>query len=53
MVLSSDICSMKLLIWNLKGGQGKTSLSLAIALEKGFYVLTNDVHSPIDEILPD
>lgn len=42
---------MKITIWNLKGGQGKTVLSLSLAMEYGFYVVTNDVHSPIDEVL--
>lgn len=42
---------MKIVIWNLKGGQGKTVLALSLAMLKGFYVVTNDVRSPIDEIL--
>lgn len=42
---------MKIVVWNLKGGQGKTVLSMAIAMLEGFYVVTNDVHSPIDEVL--
>lgn len=42
---------MKIVVWNLKGGQGKTVLSLAIAMLEDFYVVTNDVHSPIDEVL--
>ena len=42
---------MKLIIWNLKGGQGKTVLSLAIAMLEGYYIVTNDVHSPIDEVI--
>ena len=43
---------MKLVIWNLKGGQGKTVLSLSLAMLYDFYVVTNEVHSPIDEVLP-
>jgi MinD superfamily P-loop ATPase len=42
---------MKIIIWNLKGGQGKTVLSLAIAMLEGYYIVTNDVHSPIDEVI--
>lgn len=38
-------------IWNLKGGQGKTVLSLAIAMLEGAFIVTNDVHSPVDEVL--
>lgn len=42
---------VRIVVWNLKGGQGKTVLSLAIAMLQGMYVVTNDVHSPIDEVL--
>ena len=42
---------MKIVVWNLKGGQGKTVLSVAIAMLEDFYVVTNDVHSPIDEVI--
>ncbi len=42
---------MRLTVWNLKGGQGKTVLSLAMAMLKDMYVVTNDVHSPIDEVI--
>lgn len=40
-------------IWTPKGGQGKTSLAIAIAMEFSFLVVTNDTHSPIDTILPE
>jgi|AntRauTorckE5430_2_1112549.scaffolds.fasta_scaffold01120_11 MinD superfamily P-loop ATPase len=42
---------MKIVVWNLKGGQGKTVLSIAIAMLENFYVVTNDVHSPIDDVI--
>lgn len=42
---------MRLVVWNLKGGQGKTVLSLNIAMLEGAFVVTNDVHSPIDDVL--
>lgn len=44
---------MRIAIWTEKGGQGKTSLALAIALEYDFPVITNDLKSPIDKVLPD
>lgn len=44
---------MKITIFNLKGGQGKTTVSLALATLYGFYVVTNDEYSPIDEVLGD
>jgi len=42
---------MKITIFNFKGGQGKTTISLALALSYGFFVITNDEYSPIDKIL--
>lgn len=45
--------SKRITIWSPKGGQGKTSLALAIALEYEFLVFTNDTHSPIADILPE
>ena len=45
--------SKRITIWSPKGGQGKSSLAIAIALEHGFYVVTNDTLSPIADILPE
>jgi hypothetical protein len=42
---------MRIIVWNLKGGQGKTFLSLNIALMEGMYIVTNDARSPIDQTL--
>jgi cellulose biosynthesis protein BcsQ len=42
---------MRVVVWNLKGGQGKTVLSLNLAMLEGMFVVTNDVHSPIDDVL--
>ncbi len=42
---------MRIVVWNLKGGQGKTVLSLNLAMLEGAFVVTNDVHSPIDDVL--
>lgn len=41
----------KILLYSLKGGQGKTSISCAIALELNIPIITNDIHSPLEEIL--
>jgi MinD superfamily P-loop ATPase len=43
---------MKLTIWNLKGGMGKTFIALILALLHKLCVVTNDTYSPIDKILP-
>lgn len=37
---------------NLKGGLGKSTLSVILALETGAGVITNDLYSPIDKALP-
>ncbi len=42
---------MKITIFNFKGGQGKTTISLALALSYGFFIITNDEYSPINKIL--
>jgi hypothetical protein len=42
---------MRTVVWNLKGGQGKTVLSLNLAMLEGMFVVTNDVHSPVDDVL--
>jgi len=43
---------MKILIYNIKGGQGKTTIAINLALTWGFNLLTNDPLSPVDSILP-
>lgn len=43
---------MSTVIWNLKGGQGKTTLALSLALMYDYGVITNDSYSPIDKTLP-
>ncbi len=41
---------LKIVIYSLKGSQGKTSLSAAIAKEEGFGIITNEPHSPLHRI---
>lgn len=43
---------MKLLIWSLKGGVGKSHLSMAIGYEYGFVIVTNELLSPVAKIYP-
>ena len=43
---------MKITVFNLKGGQGKTTLSLSIAMLYDFFIVTNDEYSPINKLLP-
>jgi len=43
---------MKLIVWSLKGGVGKTTLSLNLALHYRCGIITNEVYTMIDKILP-
>ena len=43
---------MLITIVGTKGSQGKSTISHAIAYEKGFGIMTNDIDSSVDEFLP-
>lgn len=42
----------KFTMYSLKGGQGKTSLAVAIAKELDLAIITNDIYSPIEAMFP-
>jgi len=44
---------MKITVYNFKGGVGKTCIALNIALTMDYAIVTNDILSPLDEILED
>jgi MinD superfamily P-loop ATPase len=43
---------MIIIVENPKGGQGKTTTSLALALEMDYGIITNDLYSPVHQALP-
>lgn len=44
---------MKITVFNIKGGQGKTSIAANLALTLNAGIITNDVYSPLKAILPE
>ncbi len=44
---------MKIVVFNLKGGQGKSSIALNIALSLNFDVISNDKITKLEKILPE
>jgi cellulose biosynthesis protein BcsQ len=42
----------KITVYSLKGGQGKTSIAVALAKELDFGIITNDIYSPIETMFP-
>ena len=42
---------MKITVFNLKGGQGKTAISLNLALSLDYGIITNDIYTPLENIL--
>lgn len=44
---------MKIVIFNIKGGQGKTSLAINLAFALNGGVITNDIYSPLETVLPE
>lgn len=44
---------MKIVVFNFKGGQGKSSIALNLALSLGFDVISNDKITKLEKILPE
>ncbi len=44
---------MKITVYNFKGGTGKTSISMNLALTMDYSVVTNDLYSPLEKVLDD
>jgi cellulose biosynthesis protein BcsQ len=42
---------MKITVFSLKGGVGKTSISVNLALTLGYGVITNDIYTPLERVL--
>jgi cellulose biosynthesis protein BcsQ len=40
----------KITVYSLKGGQGKTTIAVAVAKELDFGIITNDIYSPIEKM---
>lgn len=47
-----DHKGQKITVYSLKGGQGKTSISVALAKELEYGIVTNDTYSPLQKIFP-
>lgn len=43
---------MKIAVYNFKGGVGKTSISLNLAMTLKYGIITNDIYSPLEKVLP-
>ena len=44
---------MKITVYNIKGGAGKTDISLNLALTMGLAIVTNEPFSPLEKVLDD
>ena len=42
---------MKITVYNFKGGTGKTSIALNLALTMKYGIISNDIYTPLDRIL--
>ena len=43
---------MIFVIYNFKGGEGKSKIAQNLALTMNYSIITNDVFTPIENILP-
>ena len=43
---------MKIVMFNLKGGQGKSSIALNLALTMDMNIISNDIITQIEDVLP-
>ena len=44
---------MKTTIYNFKGGVGKTGIAVNLALTNNYALITNDIYSPVETVLPE
>lgn len=42
---------MKITVYNFKGGTGKTSIALNLALTMQYAIISNDTYSPLEKVL--
>lgn len=40
-------------IYNFKGGEGKSKIALNLAMTMGYSIITNDIFTPVENVLPE